>query len=97
MHSLALGVGRVAREARSSVWAFLVQFGAWLWSEGRTLHRVFLFGGWAALTKGVVSLTAPEVWWISVGLFGLSLAGWGHLRLLFTMGWYALTHRPADR
>lgn len=94
MGSVAL---RLGRQAQRSVVAFLAQFAEWCWNDGRTAHRVFILGGWALLTYGVASLTVPEVWPISGGLFCLSFAGWGHLRVLFTMGWWALNHPPADR
>lgn len=62
----------------------------------RALHIGSIFGGWAALTHGVASLTVPEAWWISTGLFLLSVAGWGHLRVLATAGVYALRRKGQD-
>lgn len=58
------------------------------------LHACAIVGGWALLTAGVASLLVPEVWLISGGLFLLSLVGWGHLRVLFAAGIYALSRRP---
>lgn len=53
-------------------------------------HVGCILGGWALLTHGIAALTVPEAWPISGGLFLLSLAGWGHLRVLFAAGYYAL-------
>lgn len=58
------------------------------------LHALAIGGGWALVTWGVAALLVPEVWPISGGLFLLSLAGWGHLRTLFTRGVYTLTRTP---
>lgn len=58
------------------------------------LHGLAIVGGWASLTHGVAALTVPEAWPISFGLFLLSLAGWGHLRVLFGVGAYALSKKP---
>jgi hypothetical protein len=55
-----------------------------------TLHALAIVGGWTLVTYGLAALLAPEVWPISGGLFLLSIAGWGHLRVLFTAGCYAL-------
>lgn len=63
---------------------------AWIWSEGRTAHSLVILGGWALLTWGVADLTVPQVWPISGGLFLLSLAGWGHLRVVAVAGLYTL-------
>lgn len=70
--------------------AFLAQFAAWCWQEGRTAHVVCILGGWALLTWGVARLLVVEVWMISGGLLLLSVAGWGHLRILSDAGLYAL-------
>lgn len=59
----------------------------------RTLHVLAIVGGWAALTQGVALLTSPATYWISLGLFGLSVAGWGHLRVLATVGIYTLRRK----
>jgi len=56
----------------------------------KVLHVCAIVGGWAALTAGIAALTTPAVWWLSVGLFLLSVAGWGHLRVLASVGVYAL-------
>lgn len=64
------------------------------WSgRAAALHAGAILGGWALLTAGVASLLVPEVWLISAGLLLLSLAGWGHLRVLFGKGVYALTRK----
>jgi hypothetical protein len=55
-----------------------------------TLHALAIVGGWALVTYGLAALLVPEVWPISGGLFLLSVAGWGHLRVLFAAGLYAL-------
>lgn len=60
---------------------------------GKALHVSAILGGWAALTYGVASLTVPEAWPISLGLLLFSAAGWSHLRVLATMGIYALSQR----
>ena len=62
----------------------------WLWNGGRTAHASAILGGWGLVTAGAASLLVPEVWPISGGLFLLSLAGWGHLRVVFSAGVYAL-------
>lgn len=54
------------------------------------LHVGSIVGGWYLLTRGLAELLVPEVWFISGGLFLLSVAGWGHLRVLFSAGVYAL-------
>jgi len=59
----------------------------------KALHVLAIVGGWAALTQGIAVLTTPAVWWISLGLFLLSAAGWGHLRVLATTGLYTLRRR----
>ena len=62
-------------------------------SRGAVLHALAIVGGWAFLTAGIASLLVPEVWLISTGLFLLSLAGWGHLRILASAGLYTLSRR----
>ena len=62
----------------------------WLWNGGRTAHASVILGGWGLVTWGVASLTVWQSWPISGGLFLLSLAGWGHLRIVFSAGVYAL-------
>lgn len=65
-----------------------------LWANrAALLHAGAILGGWALLTAGLASLLVPEVWLISGGLFLLSLAGWGHLRVLFGVGLYTLRRR----
>jgi len=56
-------------------------------------HALAIVLGWALLTGGIAALLVPEVWLISAGLLLLSLAGWGHLRVLFGAGLYALWRR----
>lgn len=63
----------------------------------KALHVLAIVGGWACLTQGIASLTVPEVWWVSLGLFGLSAAGWSHLRVLATVGIYALRLKSEAR
>jgi hypothetical protein len=53
-------------------------------------HALGILAGWALLTAGLAALIVPEVWLLSSGLLLLSLAGWGHLRVLFGAGLYAL-------
>lgn len=93
MGSAALRLGRMARR---SIADFLAQFAAWCWNEGRTAHALAIFAGWGLLTWGVARLLVPEVWLISGGLLLLSFAGWGHLRVLFGAGVYALYRRAQD-
>jgi len=57
------------------------------------LHALAIVAGWALLTAGIAALLVPEVWLISAGVLLLSLAGWGHLRVLFGAGLYALWRR----
>ena len=57
------------------------------------LHALAIVLGWALLTAGIAALLVPEVWLISAGLLLLSLAGWGHLRVLFGAGLYALARK----
>ncbi len=59
------------------------------------LQWAAILGGWALLTWGVSSLTAWQVWPISGGVLLLSVAGWGHLHVLFGRGLYALTQADA--
>jgi hypothetical protein len=58
------------------------------------LHALAIVAGWTFVTWGIADLLVPEVWPLSAGLFLLSLAGWGHLRVLFTGGVYTLSRRP---
>ena len=60
------------------------------------LHVCAILGGWAALTAGIAGLTVPAAWWISLGLLLLSAAGWGHLRVLASVGLYALRRKAGD-
>ena len=55
------------------------------------LHGLAIIAGWAFVTWGIADLL---IWPLSAGLFLLSLAGWGHLRVLFTGGVYTLSRRP---
>jgi hypothetical protein len=57
---------------------------------GKALHGLAIVLGWALATEGVARL---DVRLFSAGLFFLSLAGWGHLRVLFGAGLYALHRR----
>lgn len=58
------------------------------------LHCVAIVAGWALVTYGLASLTVPEVWPLSGGLALLSLAGWGHLRQIVSLGLYTLSRKP---
>lgn len=62
-----------------------------VWAEGRTAHLLSIVGGWALVTWGIASLTVWQVWPISGGLLLLSVAGWGHLRIVFAAGVYPLS------
>lgn len=56
------------------------------------LNATTILGGWALLTWGIADLVGVwQVWPLSGGLLLLSLAGWGHLRVLFGAGLYTLT------
>lgn len=95
----ALALARTEfREAWADVRFFLAawaELAADLWKlRAVLLHGAAIVGGWALVTAGLASLLVPEVWLLSGGLFLLSLAGWGHLRVLFTLGAYALHRRP---
>lgn len=68
----------------------MLKLAGWLWNGGRTAHGTAILAGWGLVTWGIASLTAWQIWPISGGLFLLSLAGWGTLRVLFTSGIYAL-------
>ncbi len=61
------------------------------------LHGLAIVGGWALVTAGVASLLVAEVWLISGGLFLLSLAGWGHLFRVFSLGLYKLRRIDQQR
>lgn len=83
----AAEAGALAREiGRLALWVTRTVWGA----RAAVLHVGAIVGGWLLLTWGVASLLVPAVWPISGGLFLLSLAGWGHLRVLFGRGVYAL-------
>jgi hypothetical protein len=85
-------LGASAREiGRVVAWAIRTVWGA----RAAVLHCSAVVLGWASVTWGVAALLVPEVWQISLGLFLLSLAGWGHLRVVFASGVYAL-HRKKD-
>jgi hypothetical protein len=60
---------------------------------GKALHGLAILLGWALVTEGLARLLVYEVRLLSAGLFLLSLAGWGHLRVLFGAGLYALHRR----
>lgn len=56
------------------------------------LQLVAIVVGWLLVTRGVVALSTPKVWPISIGLLLLSVAGWGYLATFFWCGLYKLTH-----
>lgn len=68
-----------------------------VWSvRAELLHNGAIVFGWTLVTWGVATLIDVwQVWPISGGLLLLSLAGWGHLRVLFSAGIYALTRRSS--
>lgn len=57
------------------------------------LHFLSIVVGWSLVTQGIAALTTrPDVVWpIAGGLFLLSVAGWGHLRVVSSAGIYALS------
>lgn len=61
----------------------------------RALHSAAIIGGWGFLTQGVAAWAArPDVVWpMSVGALLLSIAGWGHLRIIANAGVYTLSRR----
>lgn len=61
----------------------------------QALHFAAILGGWALITRGLSAWTTrPDVVWpLSGGVFLLSVAGWGHLRLLADAGLYTLSRR----
>lgn len=63
----------------------------------KSAHVAAILLGWAALTHGIATLTVPAVWWISLGLLLLSFAGWGHLRILASIGVYGLRRHEESR
>jgi hypothetical protein len=70
--------------------------GSWAGRHAKSLHAAAIVLGWVGVTAGVAPLLARlgfVVWPLSLGLLLLSLAGWGHLRVLFGAGLYTLS-RP---
>ena len=65
--------------------------------QAEILQGTAIFGGWASLTAGIVSLTTWRVWPISFGLLLLSLAGWQFLGTLFWRGFYTITRKEPRR
>ena len=65
--------------------------------RAQLLHVLAIVGGWALVTAGVAALLVPEVWLISGGLFLLSLAGWGHLWRVFSLGLFKLAKLDRQR
>jgi hypothetical protein len=61
--------------------------------KASALHALAILAGWALVTWGAASLLVWQVWPLSAGLLCLSLAGWGHLRVVFTVGLYTLKRR----
>lgn len=59
--------------------------------RGEILHSLAILGGWTLVSWGLASLLVWQAWPISGGLLLLSLAGWGHLRVVFHSGLYRLT------
>lgn len=59
------------------------------WPEA--LQVLAILSGWGLVTFGVASLLVWQVWPISLGLFLLSIVGWGHMRMLFGKGLYKLS------
>jgi hypothetical protein len=54
------------------------------------LQALALLAGWLLVTFGLVELTTPKVWPLSIGLLLLSLCGWKWLASLFGHGLYTL-------
>lgn len=81
--ALAREIGSMCSGAARAVWG----------ARAVALHTASIVGGWALLTAGVAELLVPEVWLVSGGLFLLSLAGWSHLRVVFSHGLYSLTRK----
>jgi len=60
------------------------------------LQCLTIVGGWAFLTFGLAELFGGVVWPISLGLFLLSIAGWGYLVTLFRKGLYVMSRSERD-
>lgn len=92
-------MGRALAEARDFGAALVdgvAQLLASAWkARAALLHALAIMLGWALLTAGVARLAPSDVTWlVSGGLFFLSVAGWGHLRMLFVVGLYTLSRKP---
>jgi hypothetical protein len=61
-------------------------------SIAELLQALAIVSGWLLVTRGIVELTTPKLWPISIGLLLLSIAGWGFLASLFWNGLYKLRH-----
>lgn len=64
--------------------------------QAEILDALAIVVGWCALTYGLASVFEMwELYPISLGLFLLSIVGWGHLRKIFTVGLYTLSRDDA--
>lgn len=63
----------------------------------KALHVAAILMGWALLTLAVARAVRPDIVWpASLGLFCLSFAGWGHLRILAAAGVWAIRRKALD-
>lgn len=63
----------------------------------KAAHVAAILVGWASLTIAVARAVRPDVVWpASVGLFCLSFAGWGHLRILAAAGVWAIRRKALE-
>lgn len=63
------------------------------------LHVACIVGGWALVAQAASAWTArPDIVWpAAAGVFLLSVAGWGHLRVVASAGVYALRRRAKEQ
>lgn len=61
-------------------------------ARAEILDSLVIVVGWGAVTYALAAFFGrSEIYPFSIGLFLLSIAGWGHLRHLFTIGLYTLS------
>lgn len=85
------------RTVAAAAAAFVLALGRDTWAaRAEILTASAIFGGWALITYGIATLTAPIAWAFSFGVLLLSLAGWRLLWRIVTRGLYLLS-KPGGR
>jgi hypothetical protein len=93
--AIPLTVGRLAMRAVALFLAAGRRSIGVMWTARAELLVVLAtIGGWASLTAGIAEFLparARAIWFLSAGVFLLSLAGWQFLGVISARGLYSLT------